>query len=39
MPKLGKQFNEFVRLLDMEPVNLAEEIRKDKPRIAKLFGL
>lgn len=39
MPKLGKRFNEFTKLLNMEPVNLANEIRKDMPGIAKLFGL
>ena len=39
MPKLGKRFNEFIKLLNMEPVNLADEIRKDMPEIAKLFGL
>lgn len=39
MPKLGKRFNEFIKLLNMEPVNLADEIQKDIPEIAKLFGL
>jgi hypothetical protein len=39
MPKLGKRFNEFIKLLKMEPVNLADEIQKDMPEIAKLFGL
>lgn len=38
-PKLGKRFGEFMRLLKVEPVNLAEEIRKDMPEVAKLFGL
>ncbi len=39
MPKLGKRFNEFIKLLDMEPVNLADEIRKEMPEVAKLLGL
>ena len=39
MPKLGKRFNEFIKLLGMEPVNLANEIRKEMPDIAKLLGL
>jgi hypothetical protein len=39
IPGRGKRFNEFIKLLDMEPVNLAEEIRKDMPGVAKLFRL
>ena len=27
MPKLGKRLNLFIKLLDLEPVNLAEEIQ------------
>ena len=35
MPKLGKRFNEFIKLLGMEPVNLAEEICKEMPWMAR----
>ena len=39
MPKLGKKFDKFTKLLGMETVNLADEIRKDRPEVARLFGL
>ena len=39
MPGIGKRFNEFIKILDLEPVNLAEEIKKDMPELATLLGL
>lgn len=39
MPELRHRFSEFVQILGMEPVNLADEIRKDMPELANLFGL
>lgn len=38
MPGLKKRWNEMTQLLDMEEVNLKEELKKDMPGIAKLFG-
>lgn len=39
MPKLRKKFDEFTKLLGIETVNLADEIRKNMPEVARLFGL
>ncbi len=39
MPGLGKRFDEFIKILGMKPMNLADEIRKEMPEIARLFGL
>ena len=38
MPGLKKRWNEMTQLLGMEEVNLKEELKKDMPGIAKLFG-
>ena len=39
MPKLEKRFNEFIKLLNMKPVNLADELRKEDPSLASWLGL
>lgn len=39
MPKLEKRFNEFIKLLNMEQVNLADELRKEDPSLASWLGL
>ena len=39
MPKLEKRFDEFIKLLNMEPVNLADELRKEDPSLASWLGL
>ena len=38
MPGLADRFEEFIKLLGMEQINLAEEIRKEMPELAKLIG-
>lgn len=38
MPGLKKRWNEMTKLLGMEEINLKEELKKEMPGIAKLFG-
>ena len=38
MPGLKKRWNEMTQLLGMEEENIKEELKKDMPDLAKLFG-